>query len=146
MEMANIKGMLNRETKKYLRTNATDEWKRSCLKKANYKCDITGKSGQLDVHHKNITFDSIMIKAHKKLNIKHHKYITEYKPEELAALIEEIKEMHKDVQGVVILHNIHMEFHQHYKESTTENYKAFKKYKRTRLYKSKNGSYKARIA
>lgn len=147
MSIYNVKATLNRETRKYLRINGTEEWKKQCLKKANYKCEITGKksipSNQLDVHHKNVTFDSIMEAAHKKLNIKHHKYIMDYKPEELAALVEEIKEMHKEVEGVVIRHTLHMAFHQQYgKKATSQDYKAFKKEQRTRLYKSKNGSYK----
>ncbi len=145
--MANIKGTINRDTRKYLRVNGTEEWRRQCLKKAGYKCDITGKPGipssPLDVHHKNVTFDSIMMEAHKKLGVEHKKSITEYKSEDLAALVEEIKEMHKEVEGVVIKHTLHMDFHNYYgKQATAEDYKAFKKYKRTRLYKSKNGSYK----
>lgn len=145
--MANIKGTINRCTRKYLRANATEEWRRECLRKAGYKCEITGKAATpgspLDVHHKNTTFKSIMKKAHKKLNIKYHESITEYKPEELAALIQEIKEMHKDVEGVVIRHSLHMEFHEYYgKNATADDYKAFKKYKKTRIYKAKNGSHK----
>lgn len=143
----NMKAMLNRETRKHLRIHGTEEWKKECLRKAGYKCEITGsKSSQknpLDVHHMNNAFDSIMHKAHKKLNIKYHKYITEYNTGEIDLLIQEIKEMHKDVQGVVILHGMHMEFHQHYgKKATTDDYKAFKKYKRTKLYKIKNGAHK----
>ena len=145
--MANIKGTINRDTRKYLRVNGTEEWRQQCLRKSNYKCEITGKQGTpkypLDVHHKNITFDYIMTEAHKKLGIEHHKSITEYKSEDLAALVEEIKIMHKEVEGVVMRHSIHMEFHSYYgKKATADDYKAFKKYKKTRLYKSKNGSYK----
>ncbi len=139
----NMKAMLNRETKKYLRIHGTEEWKKECLRKAGYKCEITGKTSQLDVHHINNAFDSIMHKAHKKLDIKYHKYITEYNTGEIDLLIQEIKEMHKDVQGAVMLHGLHMEFHQHYgKKATTDDYKAFKKYKRTKLYKAKNGAHK----
>jgi hypothetical protein len=143
----NMKAMLNRETRKHLRVHATESWRKECLRKANYTCAITGKKAtkgcQLDVHHANKTFDSIMYEAHKKLNIKHHRYITEYKPGEIDLLIQEIKEMHKDVQGIVILHTMHMEFHQQYgKKATYDDYKTFKKYKKTKLYKAKNGSHR----
>lgn len=146
--MANINYLLNRNTKKYLRIHGTKEWKQRCLKKANYKCEVSGrkavKSNKLDVHHKNISFDKIMRQAHDKLNIKYHKCILDYTKEDLEALVEEIKAIHKDsVEGIVLTHNLHMNLHGHYGKNPSEkDFKEFKRYHRTRQYKSINGSHK----
>lgn len=143
----NMKAMLNRDTKKYLRIHGTEEWRKQCLKKANYRCNITGKEGckkcPLDVHHKNVSFNSIMKKAHKKLNVQFHKLTIDYIAEDLAALVDLIKEMHKDVEGVVIKHTLHMAFHEYYGgKATADDYKEFRKLHKSRQYKAKNGSHR----
>ena len=150
MEMRNIKNMKmvciqkNQKTLKYLRFNCTSEWRKECFRKANNVCEITGRKNKptlkLEVHHASESFDSISKKVHKQLGIKYHEFTFDYKPEDLAAVVEGIKEAHKDVIGVVISEDMHATLHKKFKNPTYEDYKQFKKEYRRKLYQCKNSS------
>lgn len=103
-------------------------WKKECLKKANYCCDIGGKPCEdLVVHHlKN--FRDIVEEALKNVNLPLHNYLNEYNDEEISQLKNEILRLHKVEDGVVISQQYHDEFHQIYGKikNTKEQYLEFK--------------------
>ena len=43
MNLNHIRGTYNHDTLKYLRYNATNEWRDKALKAANYKCEVSGR-------------------------------------------------------------------------------------------------------
>lgn len=106
MNIHKIKGSYNRRTTSYLRYHATNEWKEECFRKANNQCEITGKRGKstlrLTVHHCNESFFSISKRVHRELGVKYHECIDDYKPEDLQAVVDGIKEAHKTCIGVVM--------------------------------------------
>lgn len=144
MSINNMKAMYNQKTLKYLRYNCTTEWKNECFRKANNTCDITGRKGKpslrLNVHHANESFESISKRVHKQLGVKYHEFIYEYKSEDLAAVVEGIKEAHRDAIGVVITEDMHTILHQKFSNPTYEDYKLFKKNYKRMLYQRKNSS------
>ena len=150
MNINNMRAIYNQKTDSYLRYHATTEWKQECFKKANNMCEISGHKGKrtlkLTVHHASESFYSISKRAHKQLGIRYHKFINEYKPEDLSALVSIIKEAHKDVVGVVITEDLHEILHKKFTDPTYEQYKQFKKNYKRQLYQRKNSSYRKKIA
>ena len=144
MSINNMKAMYNQKTLKYLRYNCTTEWKQEYFRKANNTCEITGRKGKpslkLTVHHASESFDSISRRVHKQLGVKYHEFTYQYKPEDLAAVVEGIKEAHKDVIGVVITEDMHKILHSKFSNPTYEDYKQFKKNYKRMLYQRKNSS------
>ena len=144
MNINKMRIIYNQKTDSYLRFHATSEWKQECFKKANNMCEISGHKGKrtlkLTVHHASESFYSISKRAHKQLGIRYHKFINEYKPEDLSALVSIIKEAHKDVVGVVMTENMHAMLHQKFNNPTYDDYKQFKKEYRRKLYQCKNSS------
>ena len=150
MNINNMRAIYNQKTDSYLRYRATTEWKQECFKKANNMCEISGHKGKrtlkLTVHHASESFYSISKRAHKQLGIRYHKFINEYKPEDLSALVSIIKEAHKDVVGVVITEDLHEILHKKFTDPTYEQYKQFKKNYKRQLYQRKNSSRRKKIA
>ena len=150
MNINNMRAIYNQKTDSYLRYHATTEWKQECFKKANNMCEISGHKGKrtlkLTVHHASESFYSISKRAHKQLGIRYHKFINEYKPEDLSALVSIIKEAHKDVVGVVITEDLHEILHKKFTDPTYEQYKQFKKNYKRQLYQRKNSSRRKKIA
>lgn len=146
----NVRAIYNQKTLKYLRFNATSEWRKECFKKANNTCEITGRknkpTSKLEVHHASESFDSIVRRVHKQLGIKYHEFIYDYKPDDLQAVVEAVKEAHKDVVGAVIAEDMHAILHKKFTNPTYEDYKQFKKNYRRTLYQRKNNSRKYRTA
>ena len=143
MNLNHIRGTYNHDTLKYLRYNATNEWRNKALRAANYKCEVSGrktsKKDYLVVHHLDKTFDSIVREAHKKLNLKFYKTIDKYLQDELDKLVQLIKDMHKDVRGMVLTVEIHSRIHKKFgfnpsKEEVLLFKKNFKRYQ----YQQKN--------
>lgn len=143
-KLNNVRASYNQKTIKYLRYHSTSEWKQECFRKANNTCEITGRKGKpslkLQVHHASESFESISKRVHKELGIKYHKFTYDYKPEDLAVLVEGIKEAHKDVIGAVITEDIHTILHNKFNNPTYEDYKQFKKVYKRNLYQKKNSS------
>ena len=147
--MANIykiKSTMNKKTTVYLRYQATSEWRASALKKANYKCEISGKKScgknPLVVHHLTKSFDEIVRDAHKQLNIDFHKTIDDYNKDDLKALIELIKEIHKEVEAIVLTDQLHTKIHTLFGSNPRpEEVKSYKKTFRRKQYKDKNYNY-----
>ncbi len=144
MNLNKMRIMYNQKTDSYLRYHATSEWKQECFKKANNMCEITGHKGKhtlrLTVHHATESFCSISKRAHKQLGIRYHKFINEYKPEDLEALVLIIKEEHKHVIGVVMTEDMHAILHKKFNNPTYEDFKQFKKNYKRKLYQRKNNS------
>ena len=146
MNIHKIKGSYNRRTTSYLRYHATNEWKEECFRKANNTCEITGRRGKstlrLVVHHANESFLSISKRVHRELGVRYHDCIDDYKPEDLQAVVNGIKEAHQTCIGVVITEDMHTILHQKFTNPTYEDYKQFKKAYRRNLYQRKNNSYR----
>lgn len=138
-----LKGDMNKKTKVYLRYNATSEWRNQALKKANYKCEISGKKScaknKLVVHHLTKPFEEIVKEAHQQLHITYHKTIDKYKEEDLKALVELVKEMHKNVGAIILTEYFHNRIHDLFGSNPTpEQVKSYKKSYRRQIYKVRN--------
>ena len=111
-----VKAMYNRNLKRWLRYQLKD-WRESSLRKANYTCFITGKKSSaknhlpLDVHHLDITFDTILHEALDALGLAFHKLTTDYTPEELEQVLQEVKRRHQDTPYLVLSRNAHENIH-----------------------------------
>jgi hypothetical protein len=93
----------------YLRSKIS-EWKTDSFKKYNYKCFVTGKKGNLQIHH--ITpFHKIRDKCISKLGLDLNKNVGDYSEEELDLLVNEFTNEHKKELGIPLLKAIHDEFH-----------------------------------
>ena len=151
LNLNTLRGAYNNKTISYLRYHSTTEWKTSCLKKAKYACEITGKSSskktRLTVHHLDRPFESIVKDAHKQLGIKFHKFVDQYDKSDMDALVKLIKEMHKDVQGIVLTSDIHQRIHDKFgKNPTQEQVRSYKKGYKSYVFRAKNSHYKNRTA
>lgn len=138
----------NKKTMTHLRYITTKEWKTKHLKKAGYKCEITGKKHSynktpLTVHHLDKTFDDIVRQAHKELHIKFHTYIYDYIESDLNKVIQLIIDIHKTVKGIVLDADIHSKIHQRFgNKPTEEQVMQYKKNYKSSLYKKRNSCYK----
>ena len=142
-----LKGELCRNTITYLRYNATYEWKSEALKKADYKCELSNKKScaknPLVVHHLTKSFDEIVRDAHRQLNLDYHKTIDNYKEDDLKALVELIKNIHKEVGALVLTDHLHAKIHSLFGSNPDpEEVKAYKKEFRRKNYKVKNITHK----
>ena len=148
--MANIhklKGEMNRRTTSYLRYHCTSNWRDAAFKKANYKCEISKKEScaknPLVVHHLTKPFDVIVREAHQQLNLDFHRVIDGYESSDLKALVDLVKEMHKDVEAIVLTKGLHTKIHDKFGANPNpEDIKTYKKEYRRKQYKHKNYGYK----
>lgn len=106
------------ELSQYLRSLLGD-WKRDVLVKHNFKCDITGKNGDLEVHHL-IPFHKLRDETLKELNLAVFETVGEYSNEELNRITELLKSKHTIDMGVVLLKDVHRDFHGMYGMNTSE--------------------------
>lgn len=99
----------------YLR-KAIIPWKNDALSKSYNICFITGLSrpDRMDVHHANDSFDNLMNRTFQELGINYRSTVKEYNPRELRILSSKILELHKGVQGIVLLQEVHQLFHKEY--------------------------------
>lgn len=94
----------------YLR-NSINPWVFQQLQRANYKCELTGKSGALNVHHMH-SFNSIFRATMKELNLDIRPTVSDYTENELQLItINFIKNNDLYSNPVVMLENIHRDFH-----------------------------------
>ena len=143
MSLNYIRGTYNHDTLKYLRYNATHEWRDKALKAANYKCEISGrkttKKDYLVVHHLDRTFSSIVYEALDTLNLKFYKTIDKYSQDELDKLVQLVKDIHKDVKGMVLTVEIHSRIHKKFGyDAPKEEVLLFKKNFKRYQYQQKN--------
>lgn len=120
----------------YLR-NAIKEWKEDSLKHANYKCDISGKSGNLAIHHLTKSFRDIVKETFEIIGIDIYPEIKYYTLDELELISKTCLELHyKYGLGVCMLNEYHVLFHTIYGKfnNTIEQYNEFKNDQRNKLY------------
>lgn len=86
-------------------------WKKSIITDNNYRCEMTGKQGTVNVHHM-VSFSSIVDITLKELNISVKGDIGEYTTEELKKIENKfIYNNEKMAQPVVMLESLHKKFH-----------------------------------
>lgn len=153
MSISKLKIIYNRNTRKYLR-QATEDWKRSIIKSSGNTCFITGKKQKngnnvyLTAHHVSRTYNSIVREAHHNLNIQYHELTDSYAPGELTALLEEIKRLHRGMDGICLCKEWHDKLHKQYGPNATmddiremkRNYRKMNHDNRNRVYKSKRSA------
>lgn len=149
-QILTMRAMYNRNLKKWLRFQLK-EWHDNSLRKANYTCFITGKksSGKnhfpLDVHHLDITFDMILHQALDALGLAFHKLTTDYTPEELEQVLEEVTRRHQDTPYLVLSRDAHENIHRIYGSNPTmEQIREYKRSYNTRRRNALNGNQKKR--
>lgn len=108
------------ELKKYLR-NVTKEWKQESLRKANYKCCITGSidspDNPLHVHHLTHSFDFILNEILTILNLQYSPNVGDYTKEQLDLLTKTFIKKHDEYGlGAVLTRSLHYEFHSMFRE------------------------------
>lgn len=150
MSISKLKIMYNHNTRKYLR-QASEDWKRSVIRNSGYTCFITGKKQTknngvfLTAHHVGRTWNSIMREAHNNLNIKYHDKTTDYASGELTALLEEIKRLHRGIEGICLTKEIHDKLHRDYgKHATMDDVREMKRNYRRMNHQNRNGVYKSK--
>ena len=97
-------------------------------KQANYTCQLTGRQGQLPVHHLK-AFSTIVLDAHNLHNIQIKDQVKDYTQGELKLLKEYVESWHKDNSNAVVLsEDVHNLFHKLYGKgnNTPEQYIEFK--------------------
>lgn len=104
-----------------------DKWKEECLKTANYKCDITGRTDNLVIHHL-YNFSNILKETLSYLNLPLYDKISKYSEEEKDSIRLELLKRHPVSLGVVLNKEVHQKFHKEYGlfNNTPEQYKEFK--------------------
>lgn len=103
----NWKGSTN--LNKFIRAQIR-EWKTESLKSSDYKCEITGKTGKLHIHHK-YPLHNIIDDVLEDIDIPLKDDLNMYAQEELDLIVQSIKEKHNEMLGAVMLPEIHREFH-----------------------------------
>lgn len=117
----------------YLRHNIND-WKLDSFKKHNYRCDISGNSKNLVIHHL-YNFKDIISELFEVLDIEVHSKIRDYTEAQLNILKDKCLELHyKYGLGVCLTEEFHKEFHSIYgkKDNTPDQYYEFKEKKNKR--------------
>ena len=149
-QILNMRAIYNKNLKKHLRFQLKD-WRESSLKKANYTCFVTGKKSggkhcfPLDVHHLDKSFDSIVHQALDTLGLAFHKLTTDYTPEELEQIVQEVIRLHQDTPFLVLSRDAHENIHRIYgKNPTMEQIREYRRNRNARKRKSLNGNQKKR--
>lgn len=101
-------------------------WVKEKIAKSDYKCELTGKSGSLEVHHLE-SFESIVDRVCSSLKIQLDENTSE---EQLELIRKEVVEYHykNNEIGIVLLKSVHKKFHKIYgqKNTTEEQFNEFK--------------------
>ena len=104
------------------------DWVKESLKQSDYKCQITGKNGKLNVHH-TYQFRNILEETLLELDLELKSDIGDYSQDELIKMKELIRQKHIDYDcSFVMLETIHKLFHKTYgfKNTTREDIDNFK--------------------
>lgn len=108
---ANARLDRNTETRNFVRNTALIEWKKIYLAKYKYKCNVSGYTKDLEVHHLNKPFHVLYQEALINLKLTDYRYAMDYSEDQLRALAKEIQRLHRYVRGVVMTSVLHNEFH-----------------------------------
>lgn len=103
------------------------EWKRDCLEAADYKCDITGRTDFLEIHHL-YNFSNILQDVLQFLDLPLYNKVSEYTEKDRELIKIELLKRHPLSLGVVLNQEVHKKFHKEYGlfNNTPEQYKEFK--------------------
>lgn len=110
--------------------NSLPSWTQEQFKRSNYKCEITGKTGILNVHHM-YSFSNILRDTLEELNMDIRPNIGDYSEDELQ-LITDVFMFNNDklAKPIVMLEEIHKEFHKfcggYHKDTSMEQLEEFK--------------------
>ena len=118
------------ELSAYMRTAVKDWWNMS-VKESNYKCSITGLSGDIEVHHLNKTFNQILQEALGNTGFYELNNSGDYSSDELNTIKDEVVKLHNKYGfGVVLNKKIHKAFHYMYGsgDNTKEQFEEFLQY------------------
>lgn len=119
-----------------LRHVLSSRWRTECLIQAGYKCDISGSSENLEVHHL-VNFKDLLELASQNTGIPIYSSTSQYTLEERQLLTQELIALHDPSLGVVLSRKYHILFHQLYgkEHNTPEQYIEFKeKIRKDKLY------------
>lgn len=109
----------------YLREHLKD-WKTASLESADYKCDITGRSGNQHIHHK-YPFHMIIEDMHIELDIEAKERVENYTNEEVELMIGYVQRVHLEMLGVVLKPDVHRFYHSLFGfNNSEEQYEFFK--------------------
>lgn len=103
------------DLKRYLRS-VIKRWKKESLKKANYKCCITGKidspKNRLEIHHLTHSFEFILKESLETCNLQYFPNVRDYTKDQLNLLAEIFIKKHDEYGlGAVLTQKLHKEFH-----------------------------------
>lgn len=115
-------------TYNYLR-NSIRDWKETVKRANGYKCSLTGGKNNLQVHHLDKSFKTLLNEALILCNLIYHADITYYTAEQRELLTTTLLDLHKDVKAVLIRADLHKRFHREYSLShcTEEDFYEFRK-------------------
>lgn len=85
-------------------------WKKEVLKRDGYKCVITNKHENLEVHHLK-SFVQIVNETFQELNIPHYRKLNQYTNEEIIKIEELFCKKHTTDIGITINKDVHSLFH-----------------------------------
>ena len=87
-------------------------WKIEQFKRANRHCEVTGRKGNLEVHHIDHSFSEIFWKTMKDTGLDVRQDIGDYSDDELKMINDTFQKNHKEMaHSVVMLKGIHLRFH-----------------------------------
>lgn len=99
---------------KYLRNKLT-RWKEDSYEKYGRKCFISGEKSGLEIHHLNASFNQILIKTMRNVNLQINEDISYYTELELESITEALVEIHyKNGLGIPIPSTLHNKLHSQY--------------------------------
>lgn len=104
-----------------------DQWKIRSFESTNYRCDVTGNRGILEVHHL-YPFHKVVREILNDLQLTERTLISEYSREELDLIKERFLGYHESNLGKPLLPKIHKLYHKIYGyENNEQQYEEFKK-------------------
>lgn len=115
-------------------------WKTNTLKRYNFKCNITGVSENIVIHHL-YGFDQILQETMESLKIPIYEQINQYTDIELKLIEDKCLELHSNYGlGVCLCDNEHKKFHSMfgYGNNTKEQYEKFKEIRLRELDKQED--------
>lgn len=104
--------------KNYLRKGSL-KWISQQLYQANYRCELSGVTHDVEVHHLNLPFTAIVKAAFEESGISLKASVTEYTDEELAQLLNIVESKHSNITSLCINYNLHHELHKLFTYKTT---------------------------
>lgn len=88
-----------------------EPWRQECMRRAGYKCEITGLTGQLNVHHM-IGFEQIFEMTMEELDIPILPHIGDYSQEQLMKIQNTFVRNNREMANpIVMLQDVHLAFH-----------------------------------